>query len=723
MSRLLTIPQTSFTGGEVDVLLLGRNDAALYMKSAEKARNVLTLPQGGFRRRPGLAYVDTLPKILQRETGMTITCPEGGTTANANDDDTSTEVVSTNNISTTDPFVLVHYDLGAATTIKFADVRGLRVSGGSGGGDEWRIQYSTDNVSWTDAMVFDAIDTADTNRRIRVGVSARYWRVAKVGGTDAGLNKGHIDEFWVWTETATISAARPIAFQFSTTQRFMIAMTDRNLAVYKADDYTRVADVHIPHESADVMTTRWVQSLDTLLLFHEDHQPLNVQRQGANDEWQDAPQTFSNIPQYDFGSGNEDIMSSTRGWPTCGTFHEGRLFIGGLKSLPSRLLGSKVASFFDLDEGTGLDDEAINAALDTDDVAAIYNLNSGRHLQIFTSSGEHYVPQAGTPITPSNFSAPRTTRIGSRGPGIPVVDVEGAVLFLQRASGSCREFLYTDLEQAYAAQNISLLASHLIVTPVDMSLRRALTTDDGNLVAIVNSDGTLAILNTLRSQEVTGWMLWNTDGNIKSVAGDLEDLWAVVERTINGATVVMLERFDQDYFLDSSLRFTSGLPTATFAIAHLEAETVDVYADQAVLGSETVSSGSVTIDRDAATQVEIGLPFPDVDGNGNGAWVRMLRVEPRFQSGTVMTRKKRVVELGVQLYETQHLKVGVNGRAPVDISFREFGEDLLDDVPAIFTGVKDIRGHLGYSTEAYVDFAQDTPGPMTVLWAQRKVSI
>lgn len=103
-------------------------------------------------------------------------------------------------------------------------------------------------------------------------------------------------------------------------------------------------------------------------------------------------------------TGYEAVWSSSRGYPRTVTFHEGRLFFGGVKSRPSTVFGSKVGLFFDFDPEEGLDDDALEATLDTSTFNSIVDITSGRDLQIFTTGGEFYVPQQGLdPITPLNF--------------------------------------------------------------------------------------------------------------------------------------------------------------------------------------------------------------------------------------------------------------------------------------------------------------------------------
>ncbi len=53
--------QTNFTVGEVDPLLRGRIDLNQYFSALKTAQNVVVIPQGGVRRRPGLKFIYDLP--------------------------------------------------------------------------------------------------------------------------------------------------------------------------------------------------------------------------------------------------------------------------------------------------------------------------------------------------------------------------------------------------------------------------------------------------------------------------------------------------------------------------------------------------------------------------------------------------------------------------------------------------------------------------------------
>ena len=161
-------------------------------------------------------------------------------------------------------------------------------------------------------------------------------------------------------------------------------------------------------------------------------------------------------------SGYEDAWSNSRGWPFVATFHEGRLYFGGSASLPSTLFGSKVGNFFNFKAAEGLDDDAIKVTLATDTVNTITGLRSGRDLQVFTTGSEFFIPQGDLdPITPANVVAKSSTKRGSK-PYIRPAAAEGGTLFIQRSGKALRELLFSDVELSYVANNISLLASHLL---------------------------------------------------------------------------------------------------------------------------------------------------------------------------------------------------------------------------------------------------------------------
>lgn len=772
--------QHRFTQGELDPKMYGRSDIDQYYSAAETMENVICMPQGGVKRRGGLEHIDKFLGVLTFVSAPTITLANGGTSANINDRTFSTTSVTTNNVSTTNPYVVAQYDLGSSQAIGVVHLQGLNLTV-SGTSSEFYIQCSADGASWT--SIGDALTLTTTEKHYsrRVEASYRYVRIARIGATDLTTNKVSVRDMNVYTQAST-SNIRIINFEFNSDQSYILATSDRNIAVYRDG----VFQVDIPATnitSSMLADITWAQSADTLIIFHEDINPQIIQRQGADDYWSISDLSFESVPyhafteveqtgaaagfgtltpgattgtttltvsagtfttasvnQYVEGNGGlarivaytsatvvqafieipfyntsaiaaadwnyltgyEAAWSVTRGWPICGTFHSGRLWIGGSKSRPTTLWGSRVGIFYDFALGTQLDDDGIEATLDTDQLNRITNVYSGRNLMVFTTGAEFIIPTStNDPITPGNISTLRQSRVGSQR-GLRVTDIEGGVLYVQNGGQSIQEFIFVDTQQAYGNNLISLLSGHLVKDPLDFCVRRATSLDDGALLAIVREDGGAAIATIQRSQNIGSFANQSTDGTFLACGADYNDLYFAVTR--NGSNY--LERLNEDHYLDASVRTTSGLPTDTFTgLDHLNGEECRVYADGASLAVVTPSGGSATIEREAEDSCEIGLWFAPI--------VKDLPTEFPEQK-TSIGRLLNIAEITLRLYNTSSLKV--NGR---QISFRGFGAagsgSPLDTLPPSFSGVKRLVGFKGWDYNAQITLTQDEPGGFGIL--------
>lgn len=494
--------------------------------------------------------------------------------------------------------------------------------------------------------------------------------------------------------TASNNKARLASFAFNVEQTYLMVFTNLNVAVYK--DGVHQANVTTPYTTAQLFELSWTQSADTMILCHKDHAPRKLVRGGSHTSWTLSTISLSNIPQFNYGSGNVDVWSNAKGWPKSATFFQGRLWFGGSLSRPQTLWGSKTNDFFNFDVGTSLDDEGIDVTLDTDQVNAITAVYSGRHLQIFTTGGEFSMQDS--PITPTKSSVRRETLFGS-GP-VPPKNIDGAVIFVDRTGKSVREFLFSYNEDSYTAGTVSLLASHLLNAPVDMDVLKGTANDDANYVYFVNGDGTVGVYNTLRSQEVSGWTKWTTSGEIESVAVVVDDVYFVVKRTINGSVVRFLEQLDSSTYTDANKTVTLGSPgTTVTGLAHLNGQESRVRADGEVRANATPGSGSITL-AETATNVEVGLDYTTT--------VTTMPINMDFQDGPTLTRKKRIVKVVPNVYES--LGISINGDRFID---RNFGLSL-DSAPTAYTGLKEMY-LLGWTELAQVTITQTDPTPMTVL--------
>lgn len=658
MARFIDF-QTNFSTGELDPLLRARVDIPQYENALAKATNVIIQPQGGARRRPGTKHVFELPN--------------SSTPSAAN----GVRLISFE-FSVDDSYMLC-FVAGRMYVVKDgALVTNINASGNN---------YLTVSAI-TGAMLSSLCWTQSADTLIVVHPDLQPIKIVR-GGTDA-----------TWTATTITFDSIP---QYAFTQTFSNpAATLTPSAVSGNITLTASASVFLAAHvnqyinaspQGRVRITKYISgtSVEAITEF-----PFFNTTAIASGDWE-------------LETGYEDVWSSTKGWPRSVSFHEGRLYFGGSKSRPSTIWGSKVALFFDFKPSEFLDDDAVEATLDTNQLNIIVDIISGRDLQVFTTGGEFYVPQQGTdPITPLTFTFKQVSRNGTK-VGTRVESLESGSLFIQKQGKALNEFLFSDTQLTYISQRISLLSGHLLKNPSRISLRRATSTDEGDLLLLVNAtDGSMAAYSVLRSQQIVAPSEFTTDGEFLDVGVDVTDIYTVVKRVFNGTTRYFVELFSNDRFTDCA--FTGGVSNTATGLPHI-GKSLNVICDGVPQGNETVSGGgSVTFDRASTSSYEVGLPIT--------VYLKTMPVEVKLQSGTRVGFKKRIVEVNVIVNQSQHLNIN---NQPVP--FQNLDNPLLDIAITPFTGIKRLNGIRGYSRDAVIEVTQTLPLKMTLLGLEYKVAV
>ena len=658
MGRLLRLLKSDFTSGEVDPLLKARTDIKHYFSGAEKLRNAFVLPQGGITDRPGLKFVNDV------------------TTLNSGGD-----------VADGARFVSFEFSVDVTYLLLFLDEEiriyrdGAQVHSITG-----LTQFPAENladINWTQSNDTLIIFHPETQPYRILRISDTNWTITALtfdyipqfdyspsvdNSYTANVTPSAVDQEIKLTAASSQWVAGDVGQKFSGNGGLarIVQINSGTVAV---------AVVEIPFYNTDAITS-------------------------AN---------------YEIQRGFEDAWSNSRGWPAAGTFHDGRLWLGG-GPRPSTIWGSRIGEFFDFEPGSGLDDEPIELTMDTDQLNSIVNLFSLRDLVIFTTGGEFYVPER--PITPNDSSTINSTRRGSK-PGLRVYELDGAALFTQRGGKAIREFaLLEDGSGNYIADNLSLLSSHMINTPIDVNKRRSTSTEENDLLILINEDGTAAICSAIRSQQVIAWSTMDTpNGELMRVGVDDTDIYFLVKRTIDGADAYFVEIFDSTIRHDSAVYVdTSGAATTTITAAHLVDEAdIHCYADDNYQGSFTLDgSGQATIPNESDAYYECGYFF-EVEAD-------TLPIEPTLQEGTAFGTKKRIVEVTLELVDTEHIVI--QGR---ELTFQQFGVSgsgsPLDVDGVSFTGRRTEEGFLGYDEKGQVKISKNRPGRMTVLGVGAKISI
>jgi hypothetical protein len=649
--------QTNFVTGELDPLLRARVDLQQYNNALAKATNVVIQPQGGLRRRPGLKHI--------------IELPNSGTESAAN----GVRLINFE-FSVDDSYMLCF-----VATRMFVIKDGVLITDINGTGNNFLT------TSITAAMLDDLcwVQSADTMVIVHPDLSpVKLVR----GGTDAS-----------WTiSTITFDSIPLYAFALTVSNPaadITPSAVSGNVTITASAGVFSAGNVNQYINSSPQGRAKIVEFVSTTEVKAVTEYPFFSTALIASGNWE-------------LEAGYESVWSATKGYPRSVTFHEGRLYFGGSKSRPSTIWGSKVGLFFDFSATELLDDDAVEATLDTSQLNVIVDMLSGRDLQVFTTGGEFFVPQAGTdPITPLTLTFKNVSKNGTK-PGTRVETIETGTIFVQRQGKALNEFLFSDTQLTYVTSRISLLSGHLLKGPKRIALRRATSTDEGDLLLVVNAtDGTLAVFSVMRSQQVVAPSEYTTDGTFVDVQTDVNDIYCATKRTFNGTDRYFVELFQDARFTDCA--FIGGAGASASSLPH-EGKALNVICDGVPQSNETVSSGSVTFDRASTASYEVGLPFTVL--------AKTMPAEIQLQSGTRVSFKKRIVQVNAIVNDSQHLNINSQ-----PVPFRNFDNPLLDLPIQEFTGVKRLDGIRGYDREAAIEVTQTLPLKMTLLGLEYKIAV
>jgi hypothetical protein len=271
----------------------------------------------------------------------------------------------------------------------------------------------------------------------------------------------------------------------------------------------------------------------------------------------------------------EGYWSDANGWPRTVAFHEQRLVFAGSTDHPQTMWASQVDDYPNMLTGND-DDDAIIYVIPNQN--PIQWLISQENLFVGTLNG------AGRLITPPDLAYKSQVGFGSA--YIQAVQVSDAILYVENGGRRVREFLYSYERDHYLAPDMTILAEHITGDGiVDIAYQHR----PDSVLWCVCSDGNMATLTYQREHDVVAWSRHITDGSFESVAvipaEDEDEVWVVVNRTIDGNTVRYVEQFqprdwgsDQAdcFFLDSGLAYDGGAAVAITNVTQADPAVVTV---------------------------------------------------------------------------------------------------------------------------------------------------
>jgi hypothetical protein len=326
-------------------------------------------------------------------------------------------------------------------------------------------------------------------------------------------------------------------------------------------------------------------------------------------------------------------------WPHKVAFWRDRLWLAGDQNIYASVAGGYDSHEVDT-QGEILADNALNLTLTVGSVDKIRWLSPSKGaLLIGTAGSEVALSEVTTnqALGPENVKFEPQSAEGSR--EIEPVMVDDGVLFVRVGGRRIEEYRYTIEREGWSPRDLNVLYPEITRSGiVDMTYQK----EPDDIIWIVLANGNLLGLTYDREQNVYGWHqhpMGGTDAVVESVAsiagpdGDVDDVWVVVRRTIDGETKRHIEYFAQGLedgddveagvYLDASLEYDGALAaTLTPGTGATTADTTGV----------TFTAGSSVF---ASTDVgrEIRVRYYDEDAE---QW-RTSRAEiTDYTSGTVV---------------------------------------------------------------------------------------
>lgn len=420
----------------------------------------------------------------------------------------------------------------------------------------------------------------------------------------------------------------------------------------------------------------------------------------------------------------EGEWSDRRGWPTSVAFHDGRLCWAG----KDRIWMSVSDAFNSFDDSTEGDSGPISRSIGSGPVDVINWIVPTTHLLIGAEGAELVARSSSLdePLTPTNFGLKPVETLGST--NMKAVKVGTSAVFVQRNGSRVYELSFDGSSYNYAANDLTSIVPEIGFPSFS---RIAVQRQPDTRIHCVRSDGKAAVLIFDKVENVTCWVLVETDGVIEDavvIPGTEEDeVYYVVKRTIDGST----KRYLEEWALESecqgglankcadSFYHYSGTPTGTFTgLGHLEGETVVMWGDGAYLGTTSIIGGVISL-HTSYSEFNVGLPY-----TAQFKSAKLATAVATKQNPTPLTQRKRIDHLGLVLADThaQGIQYGTDFDNLDNLPLVEGGADVDGDTVHTEYDTDSIELNGTWDTDTRLCLQATAPKPCTVLAAIVSIS-
>jgi len=380
--------------------------------------------------------------------------------------------------------------------------------------------------------------------------------------------------------------------------------------------------------------------------------------------------------------------------PRTGTFHEGRLWLGGTPDEPSTFWASKSGIYEDFTLGA-LSDDALQFTIAED--GTIRWMQSTKNLLIGTGQGEHIVTSVEGVITPGDIQVTQQSSYGSN--SVQSNQVGDQIFYVSPDGKKVRAMQYEWTADNWLSNDVTFFSEHITSPKINYA---NWTQNPNNILVCVLDDGTVAALTYERSENIFGWFKFSMQGkviDITSAPVDGTDILILLVQRVDGTMYVERLRASRNNFMDSWVERLVEAGNIVTGLEHLEGMLVQVVGDGAVQPSQTVTGGQITLDY-PATNAVIGLQYIST--------MQTLPFDRGAKTGSGQPYMKRYNKLIVTLLDSANPIInGVRqpSRTP---------STPMNTIQPINTHRAEVY-NLGWDKEAIVSIEQDLPLPCTVI--------
>lgn len=721
------VPISSFQFGEVSDSLISRNDTPILNSSAQRVENFLVLPEGGLRKRHGLKHIHDYALTYDANT------PYKSVLTSFIFDDNEEYVISIENQKLRAFRLLADGSVSLVATVT-SDVNSAALPFDEDYANEYTFaQYG--DVMWvchplfaprlvtrTSLTTFEvstfSFDTRPDNHKIyqpyysfqaqgvtldpsattgtgiTLTTSADYWVAAHVGTTI----RYHESEITITSVTSATVAVGDVV----DTLKIRLAVLNplRTIEGSSSVEVTHIAHGFSGGETIVIEDAAAVGGLNTGNLNGTrtvgniiDENTYTFTAGGSANEAEDGGgyvKIETHAPTTDW---SEQAFSGVRGYPAAVCFHENRLVFGGTLAQPDTIWMSQIGKYFNFDVGDAEDTDSFDLTAATGQVNEIRYMVSNRDLQVFTGSGELYIPTyLNQAITPTNAQIRKQTPYGTE--FILPASIDGATVFVQHDGHTVREYLYTESEDAYTASAVSTLSGHLIQHPTFMTVVHSGFNLADSYAFFVFGSGEGALFSSNRAEKRASWTRVTTPGTFSSPVAVHNRLFTNV---YDAAGNLHLCEFSEDVGLDLYLYEAVSTNTVDVSDLYNSGDVVDVIGikdgKQSYLGEFTVTAGEEVdlslYSESAFTHAYVGKAFT--------AKIVSNPIDVTSGNGPVTGDVRGISNVILDLKGARSFK----------INNRSFSPDNA------ITGKKEIRV-LGHSRDPQVTIEQKDPLPLQV---------